>query len=133
MPQMADITVKKADGTTNVLYTALNPSGGDASQALWRSNSVGTSAYIRPEFVMSSTWNGPRTARKITGKLTYPASYVDPTTGAPVSTDKMIISFDCVIPKAIEDTVGAEAVEQGFNLFASALVKSCVKVGFAPT
>jgi hypothetical protein len=133
MPQMADIIVKKADGTTNITFTATNPSGGDTSQALWKSNSVSSSNFGRPELVMSSAWNGPRTARKVIGKLTYPQVYVDSSSGATISTDKVIISFDGVIPRAIEDATLSEAVEQAFNLFASALIKSCVKIGYSPT
>jgi hypothetical protein len=133
MPQMADIIVKKNDGATNITYSALNPSGGDASQALWRAPSTIGAVTAKPEFVMSSTWNGPKTARKPVAKLTYPYAFQDPTTGKITSTDKAIINLDAVIPVGMLDTDIAEAVSQAVNLFASQLIKDSVKAGFAPT
>lgn len=61
MPQMANITVKKADGTTDVVYTALTPAGGDNSPARWSANALAlrwhsvpfsTSGPVTTEIVM---------------------------------------------------------------------------------
>lgn len=133
MPAMANITVKKNDGSTDIVYAALNPSGGDASQALWRAPSSIGSVNAKPEFVMSATWNGPKTARKPVAKLTFPYAFQDPVTGRITSTDKAIINIDAVIPVGMLDTDIAEAVSQATNLFASTLIKDCLKAGFAPT
>jgi hypothetical protein len=54
MPALADITVKMADGTTNITYTGIVPSAGDKTPAVWRSNSVGGSIGQRPE--LRATW-----------------------------------------------------------------------------
>jgi transcriptional regulator of met regulon len=36
MPAMANITVKKADDTTDVIYVAISPSAGDKVPAIWQ-------------------------------------------------------------------------------------------------
>lgn len=47
MPNMANITVKKADGTTDVVYTALTPSAGDKTSARWSLTASSTKANLR--------------------------------------------------------------------------------------
>lgn len=42
MPTMANITVKKADGTTDIVFDAIAGSGGDTSAARWRQDTGNT-------------------------------------------------------------------------------------------
>jgi len=72
MPQIANITVKAANGTTDVVYTAMTPSSGDTTPAFWRAEGSGASASLRATFQLSSKWNGPKTARRVTGAFQYP-------------------------------------------------------------
>jgi len=132
MPQMADITVKKNDGTTDIVYTAMIPSAGDKSAAIWRSNTVGTAAAFRPELQAISAPNGPRTARRVGLKYTYP-SLVTGSDGKINVSDRLILEVSAVVPQGMLDTDVNEAVSQGLNLCASTLIKSTVKAGFAPT
>lgn len=132
MPQIADITVKKNDDTTDVVYTQTVPSAGDKTQAIWRNNTVGTAASHRPELRISSQSNGPRTARRVEGSLVYPALVVG-TDGKTSVTDRLILSINALIPLGMADDDVAEAVSQGVNLYASALVKDTLKTGYAPT
>lgn len=133
MPNMADITVKKADGTTSITYTALSPSAGDNVPAQWRCESVAAAAGLRPTLTLVSKWNGPKTARRVDGNFQFPETVTDSTTSTTKVRNRIPISFSAVVPAEVPDTVVAEAVAQGYNLFASALVQSSVKSGFAPT
>lgn len=133
MPQIADIVVKKYDGTTNITYTALTPSSGDGTPAVWRSESAGTQANLKPALSLSSRWNGPRTARRVDASFMYPQQYTDTTTGLVLVKNKVIMNLSAVVPAEVPDTVLQEAVAQATNLFASTLFRSSVQAGFAPT
>jgi len=54
MPSMANITVKKNDGTTDATYTALTPSAGDKVSAQWRNNSQSTIAANRAAYALKA-------------------------------------------------------------------------------
>lgn len=65
MPTMANITVKKFDGTTDIVFDALSGSGGDGSPAVWRQDTgaaAGLPVGLRKSFKLWTTWNGPKTA-----------------------------------------------------------------------
>jgi len=132
MPSMSNITVKKNDGTTDVVYTAFTPSAGDKTPAAWKNQTVGTAASHRPELKLSSRDNGLNTARRVDGVFSYP-SLVTGTDGKTTVSDKLIINFSAVVPKGMADVDVNEAVSQGCNLVASVLIKDSLKIGYAPT
>lgn len=132
MPNMASVTVKKNDGTTDVVYTAVVPSAGDKTPAIWKNQTVGTANSHRPELKLQSRDNGTNTARRVEGVLTYPYLTVD-TQGKTNVADKVILNVSAVVPKGMPDTDVNEAVSQGFNLFAATLLKDSFKTGYAPT
>lgn len=132
MPNMANITIKKNDGTTDVVYTAVVPSSGDKNSAIWRNLTVGTAAAHRPQLALMSMSNGPKTARRLEAKLTYP-TLATGTDGKVNVVDKVIVDCSAIVPLGMVDTDIAEAVSQAFNLFASVLIKDSVKSGYAPT
>lgn len=133
MPQMADITVKKADGTTNIVYSALTPSAGDSVAAQWRSETAGTAAGLRPTLSLSSKWNGPRTARVLNGHYVYPEVVTDTTTSTSRVRNRIPIALTATIPAEIPQTIVDEAISQATNAFASVLFVASLKSGFAPT
>lgn len=63
MPSMANIIIKKADGTTDITYTALTPSSGDKVPAQWRVESIGTVAGNRPTFMIQTRFSADKQAR----------------------------------------------------------------------
>lgn len=130
MPQMNDITVKKADGTTNIVWTALTPSAGDTVAAQWRSNTVSTTSLYRPTFSLKSQYNGPRTARRGRSVLTYPV--LNTVNGVQV-VDYVTIEVSVSTPLRVADADIAEAVAQHANLQVSTLILDSWKTGFAPT
>lgn len=136
MPAMANITVKKADETTNIVYDALTPGGGDGIKALWRQDTgavAGLPVGHRAEMTMKCVWNGPRTGRRALIEFKRPYSTQDSTTTRYVTTDSVVMKIDVLVPQAIPASEIAEAVHQGLNLLASSLVKDAVKAGFPPT
>lgn len=129
---MGNITVKKNDGTTDVIYTALAPSAGDKTPAYWRNNTVGTAEAHKPELRMSSKPNGDLTTRQVTMHYSYPSTVVggDGKTTVAYRTNFTLSSS---LPQGMPTTEMNEAVSQFLNLCASTLIKDSFKSGFSPT
>lgn len=132
MPNMANVTIKKNDGITDVVYTAVVPSAGDKTSAIWKNQTVGTASAHRPELKLMSRDNGENTARRVEGTFTYP-TLATGTDGKTNVVDKCIGNVSMVVPKGMPDADVNEAVSQCFNLFAAALLKDSFKTGYAPT
>lgn len=132
MPQAANITVKKNDGTTDIVYTSVIPSSGDKNDAIFRSLTVGLAPGNKPEFRARTEWNGPRTARRAVLSFTYPSLVTD-SGGKQVVADRLNISVTAVIPQGMAQSDIDEGASQGLNILASALMKSVLKEGYAPT
>lgn len=129
MPTMANITVKKADGTTDIVYSAIQPAGGDKSPAIWRPEAIGNVAGNRPVFKLSTNPTADGKARVVDWSLQYPETYTNTTTGVTSVrlSDKargtFIISLDAV------DATHTEMAAQAANLLKSALIQSCITSG----
>lgn len=126
MPNLANLTVKKADGTTDITYTGVSPSAGFGSAALFRSNSVGTSVAARPSLAVTPVQRTNRLVAKV--NFVYPI--VDPVTGKVV--DYGTFKGESNFPMAATDVDVAEGVAQGTNLVAHALLKSVMREGNGP-
>lgn len=130
MANMANIVVKKANGTTDVTYTALTASAGDTVPARWRENSQASVVGFRPTLTQVARANGNNNARVVTTRFKY--SVVRAVGGV----DTVV----GVIPLELSATVGTnfteaeidEAIAQGVNLFASTLIRQGMREGFAP-
>ena len=132
MPNMANITVKKNDGVTDVVYTALVPSAGDKTPAIWKNQTVGTAMGHRPELRMESKDSGTGTARRVDVTYTYPSLVVG-TDGKTNIAEKVVVTMSWLIPKGMADTDVNEAVSQCANLTAATLSKDSLKAGYSPT
>lgn len=128
--QIADITVKKADGATNVVYTAITASAGDRSPALWRSNTSATLRGNRTTISMEAHSNGPGTARRVTVKFSAPVVRTIESQEVVVGT--VPLEFSGVIPNGLTDSEITEAVEQAVNLLASTLIRQSIAIAYAP-
>lgn len=136
MPSMANITVKKFDGTTDIIYDALSASGGDGSPAVWRQDTGAIAALpvgLRSILKLWTTFNGPKTARQLKFNFTLPYATQDSTTTLYSAKDRVVLEGIMTLPQSVPATVLNEGVAQGFNLLASALVKSAGTAGYAPT
>jgi len=135
MPAMASITVKKYDGTTDIVYDALSASGGDGSPAVWRQDTGAAAALpvgLRQTFKLISTWNGPKTARQLKGNFVMPYAVQDSTTTLYSAKDRIVADFIITLPQGIPAATLQE-VHQFLNLMAASLTKSSAVAGFAPT
>lgn len=132
MPNMANITVKKNDGTTDVVYTQQIPSAGDKSPAIWRNLTVGSAASHRPELKVHTQSNGNATARRVNFNFMYP-TLVTGSDGRTSVSDRLLITISALVPLGMPDVDLNEGVAQGLNLAASSLIKDTLKSGFAPS
>jgi hypothetical protein len=133
MPQQQNITVKKNDGTTDITYTALQPSSGDGVQAVWKSTTIGTAQAHQPELRCSAKVARGRMGREVRVTFVYPSLSTDSTTGITSvisrTSGQLSFSFDGTAPTADVN----EAVAQFTNLVASAAMKAIVQSGYGPT
>lgn len=134
MPNLANITVKKSDGTTDVVYDGLAPSSGNGTDAVWRQDTganpdmpVGHRAML----TLSATDNGPKTARRLVGVSKRPYSTLNAASGKFEFKDQCVMRVEATIPGAIPATEINEFVHQSTNAFASALIKACLSAGYS--
>jgi hypothetical protein len=132
---MASITVKKNDGTTDIVFDEVTAAGADGTPAVWRQdtgNTAGLPVGLRSSFKLASKWNGSKTARQVSFELAFPYAVQDSTTTLYQSKDRVVCTGVITLPQGIPATSLNEAVAQGMNLLASALVKSAMQAGYAP-
>lgn len=130
MPSLSNITVKKADGTTDVVWSGIVPSSGDKTPAVWKSLTVGATPGVRPEFRVISESNAAGTTRRVKSSMNWPSSVVD-ANGRPVVLDKCSGSTLFTVAQNMTDAEISEFVNQYANLLASALYKEMCKTGYA--
>jgi hypothetical protein len=134
MPSIADITVKKNDGTTDIVFAAKVPSSGDSVSALFRSDAnAAPYAGLKPEFKISSRWNGAKDARRLDFVGTYNSYATDSTTTISSKIGTVTLTGSIAIPQSIPSADINEGVSQLTNLLVSSLIRSCFQTGFAPT
>lgn len=132
MPTMANITVKAADGTTDVVYSAIQPAAGDKSPAIWRVEAIGSIAGNRPTFTIEAKPTLDKKARVVDFSLSYPETFTNTTTGVTAVRLRDIFKGTCIIQMDAEDTTNVECCAQGANLLTSTLIQSVLRSGFAP-
>jgi hypothetical protein len=133
---MASITVKKFDGTTDIVYDALSASGGDNSPAVWRQDTgaaAGLPVGLRAILKLWTLWNGPKTARQMKINFVAPYAVQDSTTTLYSAKDRVVFDGIITLPQAIPADNLNEAVYQVMNLLAATLVKQSGAAGYAPT
>lgn len=133
MPQAADITVKKNDGTTNVVYTSVSPSSGDGTPAIWKSQTVGAAPAHQPEFRLASKDASKGAKRAMRATFQYPQIATNSTTGLTSVVDRAAFDGNWVVPKGMSQADINEFASQIANLIVSTLVVSCVKGGYSAT
>lgn len=135
MPSMASLTIKKYDGTTDIVYDALTGAGSDGSPAVWRQDTGATASLpigMRALFWVKSLWNGPRTARKLPFRFERPYVVQDSTTLQWSVKGKLIIEGTATVPQDMPATDINEGVAQGLNCLDHSLIHSSMQTGYAP-
>jgi hypothetical protein len=132
MPTAASITIKKNDGTTDLVYNVVTASGGDKSPAMFRADALSGTPGQKPLLAVSSQPNGTNTGRRVTLVYTYPQVYTDTTTSLTQVRTKANARVDIFVPLDMDAATANEFGAQLGNLMASALIKSVSQSGFAP-
>lgn len=135
MPTMANMTVKKYDGTTDIVYDAVSASGGDGSPAVWRQDTGATAGLpigLRALFKLWSLWNGPKTARQVKINFVRPYALQDSTTTKYSASDRFVFEGVMTVPQALPSSEINESVYQLCNLVAHTLTKQSGTAGYAP-
>lgn len=131
MTTAADITIKKADGTTNIVWSLVAGSGGDKAPAVWKSNTATGTPGQKPTF---SVWTQPNTAntgRRVFMNVTFPEVYTDSNTSLTQVRTKGNLKVEAFLPGDM--SVGSEFAAQAMNLLHDALSVGTLSSGFAPT
>lgn len=133
MPTMANITVKKNDGTTDIVYTGVQPSSGDGTPAVWKALSVGTAPAHQPEFRLLAREASKGSRRALRGTFQFPQIATNSTTGITAVVDKAVADVNWVFSKSMNQTEINEFASQFANLIVATLTKDCVKSGYSAT
>lgn len=131
MATATNLTVKKHDGTTDVVYTVVSGAPGDKLPAIWRNEAFSPIAGNRPVFTIASkaVQNG-KNARVVEAKLQYPELFTNSTTGVTAVRLKDVASAAFTIDLDGADALHQETVAQFLNL-CKALTAS-ITAGYAP-
>jgi hypothetical protein len=132
MPSMADLTVKKADETTNIVYSQKVPSAGDRTPAVWKSTTVGSAPAHNPSLSITSRSSADGKVRRVEFAFAYPQT-ATASDGSISIVNVAQISGSAAIPQGMPQTDLNEAVAQCFNCLGQTLVKQSFKDGYAPT
>lgn len=130
MAILANITVKKFDGTTDIVYTGVDPQGGPQVPAAWRSQTVGSAQAHQPDLRVSAKLrNGSSSVKEVHGTYRYPQIATNSTTGVTSIVRQAGGSFTFNFDSAMSQADVNEAAHQFANLIASALVKEMMRTG----
>lgn len=132
MTTATDITIKKSDGTTNIVFALQAAAGGDRSPAVWRSTTASGTAGQQPFCQISTRPNGDNNVRRADVLYVYPSVYTD-TSGNTQVRSKAVFQGSFALPL---DATAADMAEMGTqlgNLMASTMFVSTFKSGYAPT
>lgn len=132
MPQMANVTVKAANGTTDVVFTALTASGGDKAPARWRVEDTTKPANARIAVSLTTVDNGPKTARRMVIEGVYPTPVTDSTTNVTTVLARAPMRLEFTLPTNIASANNTEAAAVLLNFAAAQLIKDSASSGYAP-
>lgn len=129
MPVMANITVKKADLTTDITYTALAGSSGEKVPAVWRQEDASLPAALRPSMkqIAKGGNNGKRTVETL-----YVRPIVQTIGGVATQVGTHTVRTISVCDYNDAQTSIDEAVVQATGLTASVICRNAMKEGYAP-
>lgn len=131
MSTAASITVKKADGSTDVIFGVLEGRSGD-NPAKWKAPALGATPVTQPELRVHSK-DVPGTDKvKVVATFVYPYHVVNSTTGVTTVEQREMFRLEYTGSNAIPSATRAEAVHQGMNLLASTAFKTALLELAAP-
>lgn len=132
MPSMANITVKNA-ANADVVYNAATPSAGDKTPAVWRQNLASGVIAYRPELMVLTRSNSNVAKPSRIVDITFKLPVLETVSGVVTQTAIVPGSFNMAIPTNVDSALVKEAYVQFGNLLVSALLRSVMEEGYAPT
>lgn len=131
MPAGSNITVKKDDGTTDIVYTFQVPSSGDGTPAVWKSVTVGSAPGHQPELRLTASEADGGASRRLKATYQYPQIATDTTTSLVSVVNRAVASVEWKFSKGMNTTDINEYVSQFSNLLDDSVVKACLKAGYS--
>jgi hypothetical protein len=129
MTIIANLTVKKNDGTTDIVWTALNGQGGPNLPAAFASQTVGTALAHQPTLTFVAKDSGDGETRRANLQVLYPNLETD-SSGITRVNRKGQVDISFAMPKIMTSTQWNEVVSQTINLLTA--LKVDLKAGTAP-
>ncbi len=133
MPAGSNITIKKDDNVTDIVYTFQVPSSGDNTPAVWKSATVGSAQSHQPELRLSAGEADSGASRRLRATFQYPQIATDTTTGLISVVNRSTCTVEWKFNKGVPTTDVNEFVSQLANLLDDTVVKNCIKAGFSAT
>lgn len=131
MAAIADRTVKKADTTTNIVWSAITGAK-DGAWAIWRSLTANAGySGMKPEFRETARFNTDRTLRRVDVEATYPSVVLDSTTGVYSKIGQCSFKGSFGIFQGVPQTDIDEFAAQVANMVVAMVAD--VKSGYVPT
>jgi hypothetical protein len=132
MSAVANITVKKNDGTTDIVYSAVDGRSGD-NPARWQAPALGATPNTKPEFRINSRRHGRNSNMvRMTASAVYPYHVLNSTTGVTSVISREVMRLEWVGDESIPQATRDEAASQLLNLLASTAIKTAIKELSAP-
>ncbi len=129
MTIIANLTVKKNDGTTDIVWSALNGQGGPNLPATFASQTVGSALAHQPTMTIVAKDSGDGETRRTNFQVIYPNLETDASSITRVNRKGQVdVSF--AMPKVMTATQWNECVSQTINLLTA--LKLDLKTGSAP-
>lgn len=130
MATLANIVVKKADGTTDVTYVAKRPASG-SEPAVFRNEAVGTSLSQQPEFRVRARdlIRKKEPLSLVTGSYKWMRAVTNPSTGQVDLFDGVTVTISVEASKKLDAAARKEAVHQALNLAGSTSFKAAADEG----
>lgn len=122
--QHSNITVKAANGTTDVVFVAKSPFAGDRSPATWAVDADSTYRDQRTIVTHSARAHGTKKARRDFIDIVVPV--VRTVDGNLQKVDVIPFRFESTVSNSVTDTEADEATARAVNILASALMKSAI-------
>lgn len=131
MANIANITVKKADGVTDVTYQAISGSSTDGSPAMWVEPTSALTRGYRRAVTFKARLNGTKQARRVEVRASHPV--VRTVDGQETLVGTIPVDLTLPVPEWATDAEVDEAVEQSLNIFSSSHIRSHARSGISPT
>jgi hypothetical protein len=133
MPSLANLIVKKADGTTDITWSGLVAAAGDKSHARYASQTVNSIPAFQPKMSVRSDGNGDGSVRRVYTNVVYPYSVLDSTTNRTTLVSQASFRGEWAVPQDMPQANVDEFAAQVANLLDHTDMVSVVKVQTAPT